>query len=62
MAPSIALTIACIATIVNVKKGYVDYDPTHNKVFARRGVDNAPAWSVVRRDNTEESDEGARKK
>ena len=36
VAPSIALFVACLATIANVKGGYVDYDPTHNKVFKGR--------------------------
>ena len=55
--PSVALLIAALATIVNVKGGYVDYDPTHNKLFKdRHGLQSKDLIKIV-----EESDE-ARKK
>ena len=36
VAPSVAVLVGCLATIANVKGGYVHYDPTHNKVFTDR--------------------------
>ena len=57
--PSIALLIACLATITNVKKGYVDYDPTHNKLFTGRHRYSGDGKDLIK--IIEESDE-ARKK
>ena len=33
VAPSVACLVGCLAVIVNVKGGYIDYDPTHNQLF-----------------------------